>query len=90
MAHWQRVLPLGCLEVRYEDLVNRQEAVSRDLVAFCGLEWEERCLEFHKNPRQIQTVSAMQVRRPIYKSSIGRWKKYAAHLEPLRKALDSE
>jgi tetratricopeptide (TPR) repeat protein len=88
MAHWQRVLPLRVFDVRYEDLVVRQEAVSRDLVAFCGLEWEDRCLAFHKNPRPVGTLSAVQVRRPLFATSIGRWKKYAAHLQPLRRALD--
>jgi len=87
MAHWKRVLPLQMLDVSYEDLVARQEAVTREMVAFCGLDWEDRCLAFQDNPRVVQTVSAVQVRRPMYSSSIGRWKKYAAHLEPLRRAL---
>jgi hypothetical protein len=87
MAHWQRVLPLRMMEVRYEDLVARQEPISRELVAFCGLEWQERCLAFYENPRPIRTASVLQVRRPMYANSVGRWRRYAAHLEPLRKAL---
>jgi hypothetical protein len=87
MAHWRRVLPLQMLEVRYEDLIVRQQEVSREIVAFCGLEWEDSCLAFHANPRPVRTASALQVRRPIYARSMERWKKYAAHLEPLRRAL---
>ncbi|HYV35824.1 MAG TPA: sulfotransferase [Gemmataceae bacterium] len=87
MAHWHHVLPLQVYDVRYEDLVARQEQVSRELVAFCGLKWEDRCLEFHKNPRPVKTASALQVRRPMYTSSLARWKHYSAHLEPLRRAL---
>jgi tetratricopeptide (TPR) repeat protein len=86
-AHWRDVLPLRVLEVAYEDLVADQEAVSRRLVAFCGLEWDERCLRFPDNPRSVRTASKVQVRRPIYTSSVGRWRRYAAHLRPLREAL---
>jgi hypothetical protein len=56
-------------------------------VAFCGLEWEDGCLAFHRNPRPVQTVSAVQVRRPIYTSSIGRSRNYVAHLGPLMRHL---
>ena len=87
MAHWQRVLPLQMMDVRYEDLVTRQEATSRQLVSFCGLSWQDRCLAFHQNRRPVHTASAVQVRRPLYTSSVGRWKRYSAHLEPLREAL---
>jgi tetratricopeptide (TPR) repeat protein len=87
MAHWRRVLPLRMIEVRYEDLVARQHSVSRDLVAFCGLEWNDSCLSFYKNRRPVQTASVLQVRRPIYSNSVGRWQRYAAYLEPLRNAL---
>jgi hypothetical protein len=87
MAHWRQVLPLRMIEVRYEDLVRQQEGVSRQLVAFCGLEWEDRCEAFYKNTRPVHTASALQVRKPMYSSSIGRWRHYEAYLEPLRQAL---
>jgi hypothetical protein len=87
LAHWRAVLPLRLLEVRYEDLVRDQEAVSRRLVAFCGLDWDERCLSFHDNPRPVHTVSVLQVRRPISTSSVGRWRRYRKHLGPLCEAL---
>lgn len=87
MNHWQTVLPGPMLEVHYEDLVANQEAVTRRMVAFCGLEWNGDCLRFHENPRPVRTASFLQVRRPIYSSSVGRWKRYAAHLGPLFNAL---
>jgi hypothetical protein len=87
MAHWREVLPLPVLDVVYEELVADTERVSRQLVEFCGLPWDERCLRFYENPRPVRTVSKLQVRRPVYGSSVGRWRRYAAHLAPLRQAL---
>jgi hypothetical protein len=87
MAHWQQVLPMPIHEVRYEDLIQNQEAVTRDLLAFCGLNWDARCLAFHDNPRPVRTASSLQVRKPLSAGSIDRWKRYAAHLEPLYQAL---
>ncbi len=87
MAHWKEVLPVAIHEIHYEDLVRDQRIVSQKLIAFCGLEWDERCMEFFRNPRPVQTASAVQVRRPIYQESIGRWKYYRAHLQPLIAAL---
>src|SRR5262249_39461421 len=73
MAHWSRVLPLPIHEVRYEDLVGNQEAVSRALVAFCGLDWDERCLKFWHTCRPVRTLSSVQVRKPMSAGAIGRW-----------------
>jgi hypothetical protein len=87
MAHWRRVLPKPMFEVQYEELIADQEAVSRRLIAFCGLDWDERCLSFHANPRAVQTASMFQVRKPIYATSVGRWKRYEKHLGPLIEAL---
>jgi tetratricopeptide (TPR) repeat protein len=87
MAHWQRVLPIRIYEVQYEDLIARQEIVSRELIAFCGLPWNDSCLAFHRNPRAVHTASRMQVRQPIYRSSVNRWRKYSSYLAPLLKAL---
>jgi hypothetical protein len=88
MAHWRAVLPLPMLELAYEEVVADLETSSRRLVEFCGLEWEDRCLKFHENPRAVQTTSRIQVRQPLYKTSVGRWQRYAAQLEPLIRALD--
>ncbi len=87
MAHWAQVLPVPVFELDYEELTADQEAVSRRLVAFCGLEWDERCLRFHETRRPVRTASTLQVRRPMYRDAVGRWKRYAAHLGPLLEAL---
>jgi Flp pilus assembly protein TadD len=87
MAYWQSVLPMPVHEIIYEKLVAEPERECRRLIEFCGLDWNERCLRFHENPRSVRTVSKLQVRRPIYDSSIGRWQRYAKHLAPVRKAL---
>jgi hypothetical protein len=57
------------------------------LLAFCGLEWDERCLRFHEGRRIVRTFSALEVRQPMYRRSVGRWKRYEAHLQPLLAAL---
>ena len=88
--HWRRVLPLPMLDVGYEELVADQAAVSRRIVEFVGLEWDPACLEFHANRRAVQTSSALQVRRPIYRSSIERWRVYEAELQPLIEALGDD
>lgn len=87
MAHWRSVLRVSILDVQYEDLVANQEEVSRKMVEFCGLEWDERCLRFYEAKRAVATHSYDQVRRPLYKKSVARWKKYERHLGPLIAAL---
>jgi len=89
MRHWRRVLPKGSLlDVRYEDVVADLEGQARRIIAYCGLPWEARCLAFHATERPIRTASATQVRQPIYKSAIGRWRAYEEHLGPLLGALE--
>jgi hypothetical protein len=83
MAHWRAVLPMPLFELRYEELTADPEAVSRRLLAYCGLEWDERCLRFHETERTVRTLSVLQVRRPMYRDSVGRWKRYETHLQPL-------
>ena len=90
MTHWAKVLPLPIHEVRYENLVHDQETVTRDLLTFCGLDWNEHCLTFFNTRRVVRTASAIQVRKPISAQAIGRWKLYRAHLGPLFKALGME
>lgn len=87
MEHWRKVLPKPMLEVQYEELVANQEEMSRRIVEFCGLEWDDRCLEFHKNERPIRTASSWQVRQPMYSSSVDRWRGYEQHIGPLIAAL---
>jgi Sulfotransferase family len=89
MAHWRALLPLErFIEVDYEALVEDLEGEGRRLVGFCGLEWNEACLAFHQTRRHILTASATQVREPLYRTSVGRWKSYARYLEPLLCALE--
>lgn len=88
MAHWRRLLPAErFLEIDYEDLVANQEAVSRRLVAHAGLDWEDACLHFERNPQASLTASAAQVRQPIYRSSVGLWRRYQRELAPLATRL---
>ncbi|HWY86754.1 MAG TPA: sulfotransferase, partial [Gemmataceae bacterium] len=87
MAHWSRVLPLACLDLCYEELVHDQEGVTRKLLDFCGLNWDERCLKFYNTRRVVRTASSLQVRKPISAHTIGRWTHYRDHLEPLFRAL---
>jgi tetratricopeptide (TPR) repeat protein len=88
MAHWRNVLPAGVmLEVQYEDVVDDLEGQARNIIAHCGLDWEDSCLAFHETQRPVETASARQVRQPIYRSSVGRWRSYAGLLQPLRQAL---
>lgn len=88
MAHWEAVLPPGVLTtVRYEDVVANTEKEAKALIAFLGLEWNSRCLEFHKSERPVKTASVAQVRKPIYKTAVKRWTKYGDGLQPLVEAI---
>lgn len=89
MGHWDAVFPGAIFHLDYEELVREQEATSRALIARCGLEWDDRCLEFHATDRTVQTASYLQVRRPIYGDSMARWRHYEQHLGPLRSALEA-
>ena len=89
MEHWRRVLPGKMLDLAYEDVVADVESSARRLIAFCGLDWDDACLDFHATERPIRTASAAQVRRPIYTSSMERWRRYERHLGPLIEALGS-
>ena len=70
-----------------EELTVNQEEETRGLLEFCGLEWEEKCLDFHKTKRAVGTASAAQVRQKMYTGSSEAWRKYENHLQPLIKAL---
>lgn len=84
MQHWHKVLPEGTiLDLPYEDMVADTEAQARRVLKFVGLPWDEKCLEFYKNDRLVKTASVAQVRKPIYKTSVARWKHFARHLQPL-------
>ena len=87
MAHWQRVLPISIHTVDYEAMVEYPETHSRALVEHCGLEWDERCLDFHNNRRAVHTPSKWQVRQPMYKTSVEKWRRYEQQLQPVAEQL---
>jgi Tfp pilus assembly protein PilF len=87
MAHWHRILPGLILDVSYEDVVTDAEKQARRLLDHCGLEWEPGCLDFHKSKTVSTTASAVQVRRPVYSSSVNKWRNYERQLAPLRNRL---
>ena len=88
MAHWRRVLPQeNFLTVDYEDVVEDIEGTARRLIAFCELDWSDECLKFHESTRPVRTASMLQVRKPLYRSSIGRWRPFRAELAPLSRPL---
>jgi tetratricopeptide (TPR) repeat protein len=88
MQHWRATIPAETLlQIRYEDLVADPAAIGRQMIEHCGLEWDERCLDFHRNPRPVRTASAVQVRNPIYTNAIGTSAKFGDQLAPLIEAL---
>lgn len=89
--HWRSVLPPDVLmEINYEDVVRDQAAASRNIIRFLGLPWEDGVMRFHESPAPSATASAVQVRRPIYTSSVGKWRHHADRLGPLRERLARE
>ena len=89
MEHWEKVIPGWILRVQHEDVVDDLEGQVRRLLEFCGLPFEESCVEFHRTERAIRTASSEQVRQPIYRSSLAQWRHYETHLDPLKQALGS-
>jgi tetratricopeptide (TPR) repeat protein len=87
MAHWTNILPNPILEMRYEDIVDDLEGQARKAVAFVGLDWDPACLDFQKGGQQSRTLSARQVRQPLYRSSMQRWRRYDTFLDPLKVCL---
>ena len=87
--HWRKHMPCNYYEVRYESLVADTEAEARKLVAFCELSWDPACLRFHENAAPVATASSVQVRQPIYRTSVDRWRKYEEQLAPLRELLNA-
>lgn len=87
MRHWEAVCGARLQTVQYEHMVAEQEKESRALLRFLGLDWEATCLQFHKNPRKVSTMSRWQVRQPVYTGSLERWRRYERHLDALLDAL---
>jgi len=89
MDHWQAAMPAAIFPLSYEELVADQLGETRKLLDFCGLEWQDACVEFHRNPQPTTTASAAQVRRPLYDSSVSQWRHYAGELEELSGLLSA-
>ncbi len=87
MEHWRGALPIEMLEVDYATLVNQPEPTIRKMIEYCGLPWDSACLEFHNSKRVVRTASNIQVREPIHRRSLDRWKHYEKHLGQLKDAL---
>ncbi len=87
MDHWLKIFKNEIYILNHEKLINSQEKYTREILDYCGLNWEPRCLEFYKTKREVQTASNEQVREPINKKSVSAWKKYDKILEPLKKSL---
>jgi hypothetical protein len=90
MDHWQQVLPGKVLLTRYEEVVADLETQVRRLLDFCGLPFEEACLNFHETDRAVRTASSEQVRQPLFNSGVDQWEKFSGFLDPLRAALGPE
>jgi Tfp pilus assembly protein PilF len=89
MRHWREMMPGVVHEVHYEDLVANPDRAARDLMAYCCLPWEAQCLDFHKLGGSVATPSASQVRLPIYRHAVDRWRRYGDELQPLYELLSS-
>ena len=89
MDFWHQLFPGKIYDICYEDLTTNQEEETRKLLEYCDLDWDENCLNFHKNKRAVRTASSLQVRRKMYQGSSEAWKKHEAYLQPLIKALSS-
>jgi hypothetical protein len=87
MDHWNEVMPGRVLTVQYETMIARTEDVVKELLAHCGLPFEEQCLQFFENRRPVRTASSEQVRQPIYRRGVGHWKNFERQLQPLADAL---
>jgi tetratricopeptide (TPR) repeat protein len=89
IEHWRTLLPPGVmLDVRYEDVVEDLEGVAGKMLAHCGLDWEDGCLAFDRTKRPVTSASSIEVRQPIYRHAVGRWRRYANELGPLLQALE--
>ncbi|MGD8525672.1 MAG: sulfotransferase [Thioalkalispiraceae bacterium] len=87
MEHWRQVLPVNFHEISYEDIIENQEQETRRLLEYCNLEWDDKCLSFYNAKRAVSTASIDQVRQPIYRSSLQKWKNYDKHINVLKQAF---
>ena len=88
MEFWHNLYPNKVYDFSYENLTSNQEEETRNLLEYCGLDWDQNCLDFHSNTTAIRTTSAIQVKQEMYQGSSEAWKKYEAYLQPLLKGLN--
>ena len=87
MSHWNKVLPDQIYNLRYEELIGNTEATARALIEFIGLDWEDACMDYPNTQRPVKTLSATQVRQPIYTQSVARWQHYQNFIGPIKQGL---
>ncbi|HRX39840.1 MAG TPA: sulfotransferase, partial [Parvularculaceae bacterium] len=87
MDHWRALFPGRFLDISYEETVSDLEPNARRLIDFLGLGWEDACLDFHQQSASVATASAVQVREKAHTRSVGRWRRYGARLDPMRRVL---
>ena len=87
MKHWQEALPGKVLDVHYEETVTDLESQVRLILEHCGLPFEEQCLRFWETDRVVRTASSEQVRQPIYRGALGKWRRYEKHLDLWKEQL---
>ena len=90
MNHWDKVLPNKILRVNNEDVIEELEGQVKRILSFLEVPFEHNCISFHETDRSVRTASSEQVRQPINKKGMGRWKPYAKHLKPLLESLDKD
>ncbi|MDX2369397.1 MAG: sulfotransferase, partial [Colwellia sp.] len=87
---WLNLFPDNFYVVNYEKLVNNPEEEAKKIIEFCGLDWQEQCIDIHKNSAPVATASAVQVRQPINNKSVGNWQKYKEYLTEVTEYLDKK
>ena len=83
MTHWREIMPGAFLDVQYEETVNNTEGKAREIIDFCNLEWDDACLKFYESDRKVKTASNIQVRQPVYKTAVAKWKNYEPYVQDL-------
>lgn len=89
MEFWKELFPNQIYDLVYEDLTNNQEDETKKLLEYCGLDWDENCLNFQNTKRAVKTASVLQVRQKMYQGSSEAWKDYKVFLKPLIDGLES-
>ena len=87
MIFWKNIFKNNIFDIYYEDLISDPDNKIKELIKFCNVEWDDNCLNFHKNKKIVATASLAQVRKPIYKSSIKQWENYKNDLDHLKKII---